>query len=369
MAQDSGFEGGRGFTIIEVLVVVAISAILSVVGFVSLSKYSIRQAVRSDTSDVAATVREAQRRAVAQQDGGGWGVRFDASSTPRQYEVFFGGAYSATSTRHTYSLGRGVSFTRPRGGTILDLSFTARTGTVPTSTFVSFARGGNGYVGEILVKSIGSILERFRMNMVGYWHFDEGGTATTTYDASGHGGHGTITAAIFQAPSACKAGACLDFSGSSQYVVVPHSSALDVGNSFSVAAWAKPDALSGTQEVVIKWASGNYWFLRWSGSTLQFTPNADEVSARVDYVGGAAGTWNHIAGTYDGTTARLYLNGASVASTTYAGGTNRNSGNLGIGAIVDGTPTQFFNGLIDEVQVYDRALATSEVEDLYNELK
>ena len=68
--------------------------------------------------------------------------------------------------------------------------------------------------------------------------------------------------------------------------------------------------------------------------------------------GPVVGQWQHIAATYDGATARVFVNGTQVASQAFTANVG-DSGNWRIGAY-GSTPTGFFEGLIDEVRIYDR---------------
>ncbi len=72
-----------------------------------------------------------------------------------------------------------------------------------------------------------------------------------------------------------------------------------------------------------------------------------------------AGVWQHVAATYDGTTARFFLDGAEVASAPFIGlvGT---ANTWRIGAY-GSTPSGFFDGVIDNVRIYDRALSPGEI--------
>ncbi len=74
----------------------------------------------------------------------------------------------------------------------------------------------------------------------------------------------------------------------------------------------------------------------------------------------AIGQWQHVAATYDGTTARFYIDGAQVATTTYTGNVG-DSNSWRIGAY-GATATGFFDGNIDNVRIYDRALSAAEIQ-------
>ena len=72
------------------------------------------------------------------------------------------------------------------------------------------------------------------------------------------------------------------------------------------------------------------------------------------------GVWQHIAATYDGSTARFFLDGVEVASSPFTGLVG-NSNTWRIGAY-GATPSGFFDGLIDNVRIYDRALVAAEIQ-------
>jgi hypothetical protein len=71
--------------------------------------------------------------------------------------------------------------------------------------------------------------------------------------------------------------------------------------------------------------------------------------------------WHHIVAVYDGAQMRLYVDGKLDASQTASGSLNVSSANVYIG----GSPSQSFNGLIDDVRIYDRALSDHEIDVLY----
>ena len=72
------------------------------------------------------------------------------------------------------------------------------------------------------------------------------------------------------------------------------------------------------------------------------------------------GQWQHLSATYDGTTARYYIDGTQVASRSVTGSVG-NSNTWRIGAY-GRPPGGFFDGLIDDVRIYNRALSAGEVQ-------
>jgi hypothetical protein len=73
----------------------------------------------------------------------------------------------------------------------------------------------------------------------------------------------------------------------------------------------------------------------------------------------ALNVWTHIAVTYDGATLRLYRNGAQIGSRAQTGNIAVGNQPLRIGG--NNVSGEFFNGLIDEVRVYNRALSAAEI--------
>lgn len=73
-----------------------------------------------------------------------------------------------------------------------------------------------------------------------------------------------------------------------------------------------------------------------------------------------ANTWTHLAASYDGVNQILYVNGVQVASRPLSGAVKTSTGPLRIGG--DGVWGEYFQGLIDEVRVYNRALSAAEIQ-------
>ncbi len=75
--------------------------------------------------------------------------------------------------------------------------------------------------------------------------------------------------------------------------------------------------------------------------------------------------WTFIVGTYDGTTMKLYVNGNLENSETIPGNLNENGSPLLIGTRLN-LPADTFAGKLDDISVYNRALAEAEIEQLYD---
>ena len=70
--------------------------------------------------------------------------------------------------------------------------------------------------------------------------------------------------------------------------------------------------------------------------------------------------WHHVCGTYDGATIRLYIDGVLDATKAYTGGITTNFHDVSIGENVEAWG-RYWNGMIDEVQVYNHALGAAAV--------
>ncbi len=209
--------------------------------------------------------------------------------------------------------------------------------------------------------------------LVGYWKMDESswdGTADEVVDASGAGNDGiAVGAGGIPTTGAGKFGNGGSFDGVDDYVDIPDSM-YGISNAYTVGAWIKPntDFSSGINFVIGGMVWDRFIFGVWDGKiTLQHRdgPGNNQI-LQYDYTFNN-GTWYYISGTFDynNNFQKLYINGSEVASTgvSYLPG-------YGIYYIGGGGHTDildsYFNGSIDEVRIYNRALSSGEVRDLYN---
>jgi len=208
--------------------------------------------------------------------------------------------------------------------------------------------------------------------LVGYWSFDDG-TAT---DNSGSGNNGTlINGAVVVAG---KIGQALNFNGTSQYINV--GNVLNPGSGdLSVFAWVKTTQGGGLNMVISKrnssvtTNSGYQLFQNGSGA-LSFTfGNGQSSRVRVDSSGPRIndGLWHFVGVVYTRSgNGVIYVDGAAATggtgSITSQSGFVSNTVPLRFG-LEDQIGSNFYwNGSIDEVRIYNRALAAQEILNLYN---
>jgi uncharacterized protein YjdB len=204
--------------------------------------------------------------------------------------------------------------------------------------------------------------------MVGHWKLDEG-SGNTLIDHSGNGNNAILQSTTNVRWVSGVIGSALQLDGgTNRFALAPHNPTLEIPNALSIAAWVKPNVLH--RGTILNKSDGNgFEFWLDSNGQLEFrlnrTNNGSTYLIRSNYnYNGDLGKWIHVAATFNGTEMVIYVNGVSNISKTYAPFTiGTTSGNLILGAL--GT-IQRYNGSIDEVMLYNRALSGPEIMGLAN---
>jgi PKD repeat protein len=193
--------------------------------------------------------------------------------------------------------------------------------------------------------------------LVAAYSFSEGGGSTVA-DVSGNGNNGTLTSGADWTTQG-KFGNALVFNGSSGRVDIPDTPSLRLSTAMTLEAWVSPTTASGRWCDIVYKGNDNYYL---TASSNRSGIPAGRVGVRRLYGTSplAANTWTHLAVTYDKATLRLYVNGVEASSVAYTGDIVTSANPLQIGG--DGIYGQYFQGLIDEVRVYNRALNPSEIQ-------
>ncbi|MHC4546492.1 MAG: LamG domain-containing protein, partial [Planctomycetota bacterium] len=216
----------------------------------------------------------------------------------------------------------------------------------------------------ILALVLTNTAEAVDPDLVGWWRLDEG-SGTTAVDSSGQDNHGTI---IGNPPWVNgNIGLALDFDGITQYVNVPHSASLGLTKNFTIAAWIRPDVVSDQYGIVTKCEGTShkqYVFTIWDGELrLEYELSGNNYNL----TGGTmtAGNWQHVAVTIDSSLlVTLYINAASTASETAPGEALAQSNPVAIGRWSGTYNNRYFDGLIDDARIYNRALTVVEIGDV-----
>jgi hypothetical protein len=204
----------------------------------------------------------------------------------------------------------------------------------------------------------------------GWWPMYEG-SGQTVHDLSGHGNNGTLgstPSADSNDPTWIKGwlfGSALRFDGD-DFVRIPNKPQLNSAN-LTVSTWVRGSASPGTARYIVgKGATGcesaSYGLYTGPTGGLRFyiwdAAHGAIGSGIVDPSQIWNGKWHHVAGTWDGTTAKLFVDGKLISGSSSAPGTidyNQGPGDVGIGDFL-GTCDLFYTGDIDDVAIFSQAL-------------
>jgi hypothetical protein len=194
--------------------------------------------------------------------------------------------------------------------------------------------------------------------LVAAYPFNEG-SGTTVFDVSGNGNNGTISGATWTTSGMY--GDALVFNGANALVTINNSTSLQLNSAMTLESWVNPSTMNNMWQDVIYKGNDNYYLEGVSANGS--VPAVGGTFASMSLFGTAAlpvNTWTHLAATYDRTTMRLYVNGVQVVSQAQTGAIATSANPLQIGG--DSFYGQYFQGVIDEVRVYNRALSAMEIQ-------
>lgn len=207
----------------------------------------------------------------------------------------------------------------------------------------------------------------------GVWHLKQDPSVAGSngiLDSTSNAQHGTDNGSMGSGDSVtAKVHKGISFDGSNDYIGVPYSSANNAPANVTVAAWVNSSTIgNGDGGIVSKTNSGGYGLVQadaavggvgYSGFKVYEGGSSFGAGFKVSTI--PANTWFHMVGTYDGETARLYINGREVDSDTSPSGSISYSSNnsLIMGADADSGTTpaidSWLDGSLDEVRLYNAA--------------
>ena len=196
--------------------------------------------------------------------------------------------------------------------------------------------------------------------VLAHWKLDDGSGGIAIDSVGGHDG------TLVGDPTWTLDGA-LDFDGVGDRIDV--ETILDAGSAqISVMAWVfKRD--TGDDRIISKSSGGaivdHVFSLGVAGTTIRARLKTSDNGGTSDYDGGsiALNQWVHVAFTYDGAMLRIYMDGTETASYAVTGNMIASTLDVAIGN-VNATDDRYWNGLLDDVRIYDWALTPAEITEL-----
>ena len=200
--------------------------------------------------------------------------------------------------------------------------------------------------------------------LVAAYSFDEG-AGTAAADNSGNGNTGSLVGGAAWSTTA-KFGAAASFDGTNDRVDIADSNTLDLTSGMTLEAWVRPTANSSYRTVMLKEVSGELAYSLYAAdSDHGGRPSGWNRSANISrFSDGTSAlplnTYSHIAVTYNGSALVFYVNGVATRTTAATGNIQTSTMPLRIGG--NTVWGEYFQGQIDEVRVYNRALSPSEIQ-------
>lgn len=219
------------------------------------------------------------------------------------------------------------------------------------------------FAGIYVVKEVTGIWELSGSSLVtnneAYWRFTTGALTDSSGNSRTLTQNGTVTyanAGIFDQAATFN-------NNSANYLTAADAAVFDPGGTnFSVSVWVKPTGFNGDTGLVNK----NSWSVGHTGGGIPYFTAVAGGGPEVYNGGGLAMTlndWNHVLFRRNGTSWQVYLDGSLHASVTSSASITDNANALHIGRSVAGNPYQ---GDLDEISFFSRALTNAEIAALYN---
>lgn len=209
-------------------------------------------------------------------------------------------------------------------------------------------------------------------SIAGLWHFDGNWKDSSGNENNGIPNNGaTFVAGGIEGHSNA---AVLD--GSNDYVRVANSQVLNITGSISVEAWIKPYNVNKRYQVIV---AKNYQY--WLGTDdtngkigFEFKNTAGGYTYVISNQTLENSKWYHIVATYDGSNAKIHINGKIDAAIPYVGNIESNNYDVLFGEQANGcfpasscvSYDYYFSGIIGKIALYSRALSEQEIANAYD---
>ncbi len=185
-------------------------------------------------------------------------------------------------------------------------------------------------------------------------------------DSSSNGLHGSPNGGAAIDYDAVRDSNVLSVDGVDSYVNCFNNVAFNITDAITLSAWVKTnDTANGEFNPYITKGDHTYGLKSNDRDTIEFVIyDGTWITAETSVDASFNGVWHHVAGTYDGSELRLYIDGELVATTAHSGTINSTTHNVYLGGNSEASG-RFYDGLIDDVRVYSVALSAADVNAVY----
>ncbi|MBN1596662.1 MAG: hypothetical protein JW894_00045, partial [Bacteroidales bacterium] len=196
------------------------------------------------------------------------------------------------------------------------------------------------------------------VSLVAFYPFNENAEDNSVYDNDG-----TIYGAVMTSDRFGNSNSALYFDGVDDYVDCGNDNSINPSEAITIACWINSSDLS-LGRLVSKWGLDSGYDLDLYNNDVRFAMNQINV---VNYnISEFINTWLFIAVVWDGTNVNFYINGELVSTGLQTSSITASPNNLFIGEMPNFADS-YFNGVIDDIRIYDGALSQSDILDFYNE--
>ncbi|RWZ78185.1 MAG: LamG domain-containing protein [Candidatus Microsaccharimonas sossegonensis] len=334
-----------GFTIVELLIVIIVIGILVAISVVAYNGVQRGARDKSIISDIDGIAGELTRYATNNNGVYGSAVAWyspSGSNANISFTPSAGNKIDVVTNTNDYCI-RGYS-----------------SGSTYTSISKAYTKGSSAYACSMLFASVAA--GGTGGMTTGAWLLN-----SDAIDASGAGKNGTITGATSTTGGSGLANGAYAFNGNGQFIQTPAVHSPGAG---TMSVWFRS---SGVQP-----ASPGSWYIASvpqssdnSRIYLSLNSSGTIVSARIGtgtIVGTSTispGSWYNLVVSWSGTTAKFYVNGSDVTSTSTFNGLSSTGANMYLGCL-SSVGSECVSGSIDDVRVYNTALSSSDVSTIYS---
>lgn len=186
-------------------------------------------------------------------------------------------------------------------------------------------------------------------------------------DVTGHGYNGTVHGAVTVPPLSGVGVSAYGFDGTSSYLNIPNAPGINFQQAITLNFWMRVGAFYTREQYPVSHGNWeNRWKvsisngrLRWTIKTTSGVKDLDSESLL------AADSTYMVTVSYNGADVELYLNGALDSFGSFSGTLLQTTIDLTIGQVLPGNQAYNFNGVLDDVRLYDYALPLTEIRNLF----